>query len=52
MPMIPFFTIVDDYFASLPSNMKPEVKFVCVDGPTVGAAETVLVELKHSLLKG
>ena len=42
MPMIPFFTIVDDYFASLPSNMKPEVKFVCVDGPTVGAAETVL----------
>ncbi len=37
-----FFTIVDDYFASLPYDVKPEVKFVCVDGPTIGAAETVL----------
>lgn len=42
MSTLSFFTIVDDYFASLPSDIKPEVKFVCVDGPTVGAAETVL----------
>ena len=37
-----FFTIIDDYFASLPNDIKPEVRFVSLDGPTVGAAETVL----------
>ncbi len=37
-----FFTIVEDFFASLPTDIKPEVKFVCVDRPTAGAAETVL----------
>jgi capsule biosynthesis phosphatase len=37
-----FFTIVEDYFARLPSHITPEVKFVCVDRPTFGAAETVL----------
>ena len=37
-----FLNVVEDHFVSVPKNLRPCVRYVCLDEPTVGAAETAL----------
>ena len=46
MSLKPFFRIVEDHFVSASRSERPEVNYVCLDKPTVGAAETVLQGIK------
>jgi len=42
-----FFTIVDDYMSALPDSSRPQVNYVYLDKPTIGAAETVLRGIEY-----